>query len=239
MKIRVVDRIPTFVKGLDSKMDRGIPENYIVLIAGPAGSMKTSLTFSIMYNASKKLDKKCLYLSLEQDRNEILEHMARLNHNIKDTKNFYVIDLSSFREELGDDEKKANWTDAIISTVKRFKETYGCEIFALDSLDAFYSLVSFKNPRREIFHMFRKMKSLKMTIFLISEMGRDERRFGKFGIEEFLSDGIIHLSLKEFEMGQITTVRRYISVVKMRKTKHDTNYHPLLVSSEGFEIVGE
>ena len=58
------------------------------------------------------------------------------------------------------------------------------------------------------------------------------RVFGEFGVEDFLSDGIIHITMERNE----NSVDRFISVVKMRETKHDTDYFPLLVSN-GFEIV--
>jgi KaiC/GvpD/RAD55 family RecA-like ATPase len=72
---------------------------------------------------------------------------------------------------------------------------------------------------------------------LISEMAPDDRRFGKYGVEEFLSDGIIHLRPKEVDTAQVTSVRRYVGVVKMRRTRHDTDYHPFLVGRDGFELV--
>jgi KaiC/GvpD/RAD55 family RecA-like ATPase len=70
-------------------------------------------------------------------------------------------------------------------------------------------------------------------------MGMDDRRFGKHGVEEFLSDGILHLRLKEVEAANVTSVRRYVGVVKMRRTRHDTDYHPFLVTRDGFELVLE
>ena len=44
------DRIRTFVRGLDERLEGGVPKNSVVLIAGKAGSMKSSFCFSILYN---------------------------------------------------------------------------------------------------------------------------------------------------------------------------------------------
>ena len=52
-----LDRIPTHIEGLDENMQGGIPQGHICLVAGASGAMKSSLTFSMLYNA-------VLYLSL-------------------------------------------------------------------------------------------------------------------------------------------------------------------------------
>src|SRR5439155_14888201 len=80
---------------------------------------------------------------------------------------------------------------------------------------------------------------LNATTFLVSEMPRDATRFAHFGVEEFLSDTIIHLRLREVDVGMSTSVRRYIGVVKMRGVEHDLGYFPLLVAHGTFEVVSE
>src|SRR5947209_8768226 len=66
-----------------------------------------------------------------------------------------------------------------------------------------------------------------------------ESHFAHFGVEEFLSDTIIHLRLREVDVGMSTSVRRYLGVVKMRGVEHDLDYYPLLVERGVFEIVSE
>ena len=70
-------------------------------------------------------------------------------------------------------------------------------------------------------------------------MSRNDVVFGRHGVEEFLSDGIIHLRFREIEIGRKPSVRRYIGIVKMRGTNHDFDYYPLLVEKGKFEIVVE
>jgi len=70
-------------------------------------------------------------------------------------------------------------------------------------------------------------------------MPRDATAFAHFGVEEFLSDTIIHLRLREVDVGMSTSVRRYLGVAKMRGVEHDLDYYPLLVERGVFEIVSE
>ena len=46
-----IQRIPTHIEGLDENMQGGIPQGHICLVAGASGAMKSSLTFSMLYNA--------------------------------------------------------------------------------------------------------------------------------------------------------------------------------------------
>ncbi len=70
-------------------------------------------------------------------------------------------------------------------------------------------------------------------------MPRDSVNFAHFGVEEFLADTIIHMRMREVDVGMSTSVRRYIGVVKMRGVEHDLDYYPLLVERGTFEIVSE
>ncbi|MGQ9582991.1 MAG: RAD55 family ATPase [Thermoplasmatota archaeon] len=227
-------RVPTRIAGLDERMGGGIPKRFLVLVAGPVGSMKSSLCFSIALHAARG-GARALYLSLEQESASLLSQMCSLGFDPAGAPEMHLVDLGAVRREII--EESSDWLDALCSLLERYKKERGCDILVLDSLDALYSLAILTNPRRELFHFFQRLRGLGATVLLVSEVGLDERRFGKHGVEEFLSDGIIHLRLREVESAQVTTVRRYVGIVKMRNTAHDTDYHPFLVTRDGFELV--
>ncbi len=58
-------------------------------------------------------------------------------------------------------------------------------------------------------------------------------------MEEFLSDGILHLDMKEIETETQTLVRRFLRVVKLRATAHDLDYLPVIVEKGTFSVVAE
>jgi KaiC/GvpD/RAD55 family RecA-like ATPase len=108
-------------------------------------------------------------------------------------------------------------------------------LVVLDSLNALYSLVNFTNPRSDLFQFFEKFRDLGMTTFFITESTSDTTLCGEFGIEDFMCDGIIRLSMRE----EGDTFNRYIRCVKMRSSRLDTSYFPLLVTEHGFRIIRE
>jgi len=197
------ERVPTRIAGLDERMGGGIPKGFLVLLAGPVGSMKSSLAFSILFHAARG-GARGLYLSLEQDEESLLGQMKSLGLDMAGLRQLHVVDLGAVRKDL--EEERADWLDSLCALLERYKKEIGCDILVIDSLDALYSLVDLQNPRRELFHFFQRMRGLGATTFLISEMAPDDRRFGKYGVEEFLSDGIIHLRLKEVDTAQVTSV---------------------------------
>lgn len=233
---RPADRIPTRIAGLDERMGGGIPKGFLVLLAGPVGSMKSSVAYSIALNAARG-GARSLYLSLEQDTESLEGQMRSLGFDAAAVREMHVVDLASVRKDIA--EERADWLDALCGLLERYKKERGCDLLVLDSMDALDSLVTLKNPRRELFHFFQRLRGLEATVLLISEMAMDDRRFGHNGVEEFLSDGIIHLRLKEVEAAQVTSVRRFVGIVKMRRTRHDSDYHPFLVTKDGFELVLE
>jgi len=239
------ERLKTYVRGLDERMDGGIPARYVVLVAGRAGSMKSSLVFNILYNLSRHERKKAVYITLEQSRKSLLKHMVRLGFDpsatkemvISDLDDLVIIDMAKLRKETGlGSASGVDWASSLLTQVKNYKESFGCDVLAIDSMSALYSLMEFKNPRAELFFFFERLRDLGITVFLVTEMvSPDKDVYGQYGVEEFLADGIIHLKTEKYG----NKANLFLGVVKMRETKHERDYFPLIVDKDGFEIVAD
>jgi len=234
-----VGRIKTYIKGLDSRMEGGIPEKHLVLICGKSGTLKSSIAYNILYNAGKNDGKRGIYITLEQSRKSLVEHMIKIGmdaRSIKGPGGIVVIDMARLRKETAvkGTSEDMNWPQSITTTVNNYKMKFGCDLFVLDSLAALYSITHFPNPRNDIFMFFDKLRDLDITTFLVSEMLEpDKLYYGQYGVEDFLADGILHLEMQRDERN----VNLFLSVVKMRMTQHDRGYYPLIVDKGGFEIV--
>ena len=233
------DRVPTYVAGLDERIGGGIPRGHVVLVAGPSGSLKSTLVYRILYNEARDRGAAGLYLSMEQSRKSLLAQMAAFGLDPAKAKSLHVIDVRGLRRELEGSANKPHWLTGLRQQLVRYKEELGCDILALDSLDALYALTPFENPRNEIFQFLEDLRELNATTFLVSEMPGDRRTFGAYNVEEFLSDGILHLRIKEVDVGLTSSVRRFVAVLKMRGVEHEMDYYPLLVQGGRFEIVAD
>ncbi len=231
------DRIPTYISGLDERLGGGIPRGHIVLVSGPAGSLKSTLVYRILYHEARERNAPGLFLSMEQSRKSLLAQMAAFGMDPAKAKSLNVIDVRALRRELEGSANKPHWLLGLKRQLARYKAELGCDLLAVDSLDALYTLTPFENPRNEIFQFLEELRDLEATAFLVSEMPGDRRTFGAYNVEEFLADGILHLRIKEVEVGLTTSVRRFVAILKMRGVEHDMDYYPLLVQKGRFEIV--
>jgi len=242
-----ITRIKTHIEGLDEAMEGGIPQNHVVLVSGTAGSMKSSVSFNILYNEAIN-GRIGIYISLEQSYESLIQHfqnmglalekinvqpvkdLTRINEvihsvNNSETGSIIIIDLGTIRKEIKDIKMMNNksWLNVIKNILKKVKSDTRCELFTLDSLSALYTLSRFEDPRVDLYNVFEFIRDLNLTSFLISEMPLDGSKYSEYQIEDFLSDGIIHVRLTPFRRNIV----REISIVKMRATNCNNDVYSL------------
>lgn len=223
-----VERIPTHIEGLDENMQGGVPQGHICIVAGSSGAMKSSLTFSMLYNAVLYGETSGIYVTLEQGKDSLRSHMANMGMNVDDARvrnRIAIIDLSDLRVELDKQgmSDRVDWMGQLIKQLTSYREAIGFELLVFDSLGAFFTLTKMENPRDEIFRLFEAVRRLGLTAFFICEMtGDDHKQFGEYGVEDYLSDGVLHLVMERSG----DEVNRKLGIVKMRHTRHSLGYKP-------------
>ncbi len=227
--------VKTDVDGLDELLGNGIPEGSVVLVSGAPGTMKTSLTYHILYaNARKGV--RGLYVSLEQSRASLLDHTEGLGYRLADAEgSLSVLDLAALRKKLPGTADQP-WMDLFKFYAKGLRTSLDYRLLVIDSLDALEILAKFQDVRRDLFSLIRWLRGLDCTTFLLGELPSDDAGpaqhvFAKHK-EEYLADGVIHLRLaRQGDFG----MQRQLRIVKMRGTRHDTGYHAL-VFDNGFKV---
>jgi circadian clock protein KaiC len=227
-----IERIKTYVKGLDNVMQGGIPEGSVILVAGKPGTMKSSFAFNILYHNANREDKSGVYVTLEQSRESLLINMDGLGMKLGGLeKEISVLDLGMIRKKLVQLTNQT-WMEVFKMYLKNLKKNMNINLVVIDSLPILEVMAKFQSPREELFHFFEWLRDMQITAFLITEMEQGSEKFCH-NSEDFLADGIIHLDLRRDE----TDVKLWLSIVKMRQTKHDRKYLPLIFDTDGFEVV--
>jgi len=227
-----MDRISTYVGGLDEALGGGIPRGSVILVAGTPGTMKTALTFSILYE-NARAGSRALYISLEESQEDLRASMADLGMSALEEVELYILDIGRIRLEHKEEELSKNWLDVLQKYIEQRVRVNQFDLIAIDSLEALYSLSHIENPRRELFHFFGFLRSLNATSFLITEIPSGSHgAFGRYD-EEFLADGILHL--KHAPIVE-TDVQLRIRCVKMRRSRHEHGDFALVRASERFQI---
>ena len=251
-----IKRIKTYIKGLDENIQGGIPRGHVVIIHGSAGTMKSSLCFSIMYNEVLLNKQNALYISLEQSYTSLMQNMenmgfdpskvnmvniddltrfsAQLRKANKTGGNFIIVDVGAIRGQVKDVKTSENrsWLNVVKNIVLRTKKEVGMDLLTFDSLQALYTLSTFNNPRMELFNFFEFLKQQNATSYMISEEMHNSAQ-SMFDNEGFLSDAIITLRLTPFRRNIV----REIKVDKMRATKCNNDVFSLEFKNGAFHAL--
>lgn len=227
----VGDKIQTHIEGFDELLGGGIPKGHIILLGGAPGTMKSSLAYNILHGNSIIHKVRGAYISLEQSRASLLQHMESLGLKYKDIEEYItIVDMAYMRKELVDVESKDSWLELFKLYTKTVKDGQGFDILVVDSLSVLMIISQKQEDRNELFQFFEWLRSLDSTVFLVSEFPRDPY---KVNDEEFLADGVIHI-IKE-RVGTVDTQLRII-IDKMRVTDHHRGFHNLTFQDKHFQI---
>ena len=222
------------INGLDEILFVEIPEGSVILVTGAEGTLKSGLAFSMMANHVAANDEHALYVTLEQNVESHLRNMNSLG--IKKESNLHIFDYRDMRYEWMNSELNLiKMTEEVIDS---YKDKYDdLTLFALDSLNALYSISEHDNMRNMIYDFFSHLRDEGLISFLIMESDRSSisGQFSQFHqTEHYLADGTIELGMIEGKGG----VKRYIQILKMRATKHAMEKHQLTIDENGISIRG-
>lgn len=220
------------IEGLDQIFETDIKTRKTLLVLGGGGTLKTSFVYNLLSLHLAKTGEVALYITLEESEESILENIRSINAPISN--NIHIVDYNILRSQFKDKEKDLEFAYVLETLMNSFKKEYPDKFryLALDSLGALYSLIKISDARSDIYHFFNTLKDLSLTGFIIAEETVAEQ--GKFGYEDFLTDGVITLGLVEIE-GQ---VKRYMQVKKMRTVKHQMDKFEMAIGDNGLTIVG-
>ncbi len=166
---------------------------------------------------------------MEQGKESLASHMKGMGMDVDDARvrsHIAISDLADLRVQLDAQgvTQNVDWMGQLIKQLANYRDSIGFEVVVFDSLGAFFTLTKMENPRDEVFRFFEAIRRMGLTGMIICEMmGEMKNQFGEFGIEDYLSDGVIHVTMERSG----DEVNRKLSVVKMRHTKHLMGYHPL------------
>ncbi|MFQ6106775.1 MAG: RAD55 family ATPase [Thermoplasmata archaeon] len=217
----------TYVEGFDESLNGGIPPRHIVLISGAPGTMKSTLAFSILYNNAKEELTNGLYVTLEQSRDSLMRQMEKLGMFVGREFGVDILDLSVFRQGeedwMGDysdgGRRESPWFKKFRSILETHRKTHDFELLVIDSLPLLEIVCGIKNSRYGLFRLFRWLRELGATTFIISETPPDEKVVHE---TDFMVDGIFYLFM---EKSPEMYVQRMLRCAKMREVNHDPGYY--------------
>lgn len=204
------ERLRTHIDGLDEALQGGIPRGHVVLVAGPSGSMKTSLAMNMLVH-ERRAGATVVYVSLEEGRESLRRTMERLDLKAEGD---FIVDIARLRMEHQAAEETTDWLQILQDYLERRREKGELGLVVIDPLNSLYTLANIQQPRRDLFRFVNFLRSLRTTTLLILESAADGAIPNN---EDFLADGVLQLSYGEGAGGKIDL---RIRCLKMRHTDH-------------------
>ncbi|MBU4077933.1 MAG: signal transduction protein [Euryarchaeota archaeon] len=219
------------------KGDSGIPRGSLILVTGAEGSLKSGFVFNMLSKYLASSSECGLYASLEETKESHLRNMESLG--IKKSDRLHIFDYKDMRYEW--ENVEPDMIKVTEDLINFYKEKYdNLTVFALDSLNALYSVSNPLNLRKNMYRFFTMLRDKDLTTFLIMETCSSEKHVIVCTTdlierpEYFLADGIIELGIVEAN----ENVKRYIQIRKMRGANHSMGKHQIVVEKDGIHVFG-
>ena len=223
-------RLHTGVPGLDEIMGGGIPEGDALILAGPAGSGKT--TFATQFIAEGiRNNEPGIIVVFEEYPEEYVARANEKNDNIEATIATGKLKIIYLRPlDLSVDETLAEILDGV--------HEIGAQRVVIDSLSGFEVALAptFREDFREsLYRLVGALTATGVTVFMTVETTGSHSDMG-FTTERvsFITDDIIVQRFVEIA-GEL---RRVLAVVKMRGSEHSHEFRTFEVTAKG-AVIGE
>ncbi|PIU21483.1 MAG: hypothetical protein COT15_01950 [Candidatus Diapherotrites archaeon CG08_land_8_20_14_0_20_34_12] len=221
-----IERTKTGVNGLDTILYGGIPKGNLVVLSGDPGSGKTITSIEFLYRGAMKFNEPGVFISLELEEKDIIKTAAGFGWDLQALidKNMLVIETI----QLYNFDRLCDTIEALVEKIKAKRVVIDpgviIRLYFEKELEA----------RKKVLELRRVVRKLGCTTIITNERTMD-RTFTLFGLEEYVSDGVILLYHSKLESRFI----RSCAVLKMRYTKTSESLHPLKIEKKGVNILAE
>jgi circadian clock protein KaiC len=224
-----LDRIKTGIAGMDELLSGGIPKGSNVLLSGGAGTGKTILAMQYLYNGSMQFGEPGVYVTFEGSVRELAWNMESFKWDLKRLQDngmltIYRLNLTFIQDR----ELLERAVNEQLQEIAKKVEEINAKRLVIDSTTVFGAYMEAGLLRSTLFQFCDRLKNLGCTTMLTSETQPSKINFSAYGVEEFVTDGIIAL--------YFTPPNRSIFIRKMRGTEHSKNPHPLIIDNNGIKI---
>lgn len=219
-----MEKLKTYIDGLDDVLHGGIPEFAVTVVTGEPGSGKTVLTLQTMFNNAKR-GLKCVYFTtLSEPAPKLMRYTQMFDFFQEELigENFRFVDLGSALREGG--------PEKVMERLVRVVETEQPDIVAIDSFKAIHDLVkNVEAARVFVYDLAVQLSLWSVTTFLVGEYTPEEiSQSPEFAI----ADAIITLGT---ETAELTSLRE-LQVRKLRGSGFNSGKHFFEIDTSGFRL---
>ena len=215
--------------GLDRMLSGGIPTHHLVALIGAFGTGKSTISMQFINNCLLE-NKTCVYINLDVGEDQFIETASMFGWDFEkyiEEEKLILVTLSSA--------DISNSIMKIEGAIPQFLESTKVDSIVFDSitlLEMFHTLES--ERRNMMFNLCEIFRNSGATTLLTSEASDDDPYSSKFGILEYLVDGVI--ALRYVRPVGTFDVSLEMEVIRMRQTDHHRGSRPYTITEKGITV---
>lgn len=226
----VAPRVRTGIPEFDEMLSGGFLQRDAVMVAGTAGSGKTTLALQQLVNGATKYGENGIYVTFEQLPDQLYRDAMGFGWDLKalEASDKLRVVCTSPEAVLASGDGDENLLDPFIKEVRARR-------IVVDSLSHLAMYVDDeKELRRETYRMLMYLKTKGLSSILLFEaphlMG-SASSLSESGTS-FLVDSIVMMKPVEME----SSMRNALAILKMRGSAHDNRLREYEITSKGIEL---
>ncbi|MEL7237304.1 MAG: circadian clock protein KaiC, partial [Planctomycetota bacterium] len=250
-------RTPSGIPGLDQLLGGGMPKGRATLVSGTAGNGKTLAALHFSTAGAEQAGEGAVFISFEEPASQLRRTMASLNIDagkLEEEGKLAVIeavpqpspeeiaaghDIISNEAELLDGSFDLS---GLLARIDSAAKRVNAGRVALDSLAGLAGMFlnadanahAHTRLRTPLARLINALKARGLTMLITAERDVDEGPLTRYGLEEFVADGVI--LLRSNKHGE--RVRRTVEIKKLRSCAHAPGESPLVIQAgRGLEVL--
>lgn len=222
------DSSATGIKELDEILG-GFPKGSVILVSGASGVGKTLFSHEWLFRGMNKFGETGLYVTFTEPLFKTLKNLEGMSFYDREAIENEKIKILDIRKAVATkDFDEEHLIDLIETEIKKT----GATRLVIDSITAFaYVLEDKARIRKFIFDLGTMLATLGCTTILISEVSAPHR-YSVYGVEEFISDGIILIEQREQKFQQVRT----LEITKMRGISYNGEPNSFRITKDGIKM---
>jgi len=217
------------IDGLDEMLLGGIPDGHTVAIMGSPGTGKSTFVLQFIYTGLQN-NENCVYISLEESEANLIKTALIYGWDLRpyiESKKLTLVNLNTMNF-------KAMIT-RFESDLPKLLTSFNIKRIAIDPITLYEMLFDTESERRDhLFNFAQVIKETGITAVMTSEISQDNPYYSKYGLIEYITDGVIVLrQVRHADLGAVTT---FIEVLKIRHIDHSKEIKPYSITNGGIVV---
>ncbi len=218
-----LQRIPSGIDGLDEMIKGGFPFPSVVLVAGSAGTGKTTFAMNFLMEGAKRGEQGLFFTTLSEPTQWMLRYAGQFDFVKKD---YFGNEIRY--EDMGLLLQREGYEELLDFIDDKIAETMPQRI-VIDPITVVGAFLE-EDYRLFLFELTNLLKNWQATTVLTGEVKPGEPYPAQIS---YAVDSVVILSMEEEE----GTRRKYLEVLKMRGTDHTAGRQPLTITQKDGVIV--